>query len=856
MLWFNSHLPSSVQLLGGKGYHLAKLQSWGLKVPPFLVVTTECYKYWSASGELPVNLIQGIEKLVGQWSAEYFAVRSSMSLEDGVEDSFAGIMETYLYVKSGDLSKYIIQCFESMSSERVQEYVKSKNIRGEQVAAVVIQKMVFSEKSGVGFSRSPVGNSALVYVESAYGLGEGVVAGLVEVDQYYMDRFGDTVHEVINEKLTKVDLDLSAENHTSIQDVPLELKNESSLSEGELSKLHQWILFIEKKMECPCDIEWAIGSDKELYFLQVRAITQKFSELEYFVDTNLAESYPGTTSPLNADFVRRAYEDVFSKSFPILGFSKERAAEVNRYTPNLISYQSGHLYYHIYNYYAVFHALPSGKSAKEAWHKMIGGKIDHSIPMPQFKPWGFLEKCRYVTSVLKLVFFHKKIFSDLTHNVKKNINVLYAGLEKEDNPKKLIEVFFDVFQKDLGFAYTILNDYLIMINLKLMDYFIKKYDLTADEVSAIITPKHKFDSLKPLEALTKILALPELSQSLLEEMTLLAQEGERSYPSNPYALIYTRLKEKNYLELLSKIQIYLEEFGNRAFEELKLECLTFKQSPVNFFKLLEWQFANKSQAQSSVNDKQTKMEKPELDWDRFSLIDKRLLKILMSFMHQTVSTRENTRLLRTEIYGWVREILLKIFRQLRMNHSDVFAQTLDKDFFSLTFGDLVDYKSGICTESALAEKISLHKSWTVKGSQYPEFYCHPIGYPTCYFEEFSYKAAAVSESGSILQGMGAAPGILEAEPVILHTPQEAMSVKNIEDKILVTKSTDPAWIFILTKCKGLISEKGSLLSHTAIIGRELNKPTVVGVKNVTQVLVGAKKIRMNGHTGTIEILES
>ena len=78
---------------------------------------------------------------------------------------------------------------------------------------------------------------------------------------------------------------------------------------------------------------------------------------------------------------------------------------------------------------------------------------------------------------------------------------------------------------------------------------------------------------------------------------------------------------------------------------------------------------------------------------------------------------------------------------------------------------------------------------------------------------------------------------------------------DVKDKILITKMTDPGWVFLLTQAKGVISEKGSLLSHTAIISREIGIPSIVGVKDLMLTVQTGDLIRMNGDKGKIEILK-
>ena len=109
----------------------------------------------------------------------------------------------------------------------------------------------------------------------------------------------------------------------------------------------------------------------------------------------------------------------------------------------------------------------------------------------------------------------------------------------------------------------------------------------------------------------------------------------------------------------------------------------------------------------------------------------------------------------------------------------------------------------------------------------------------------------VSENCDTLKGTPCSCGCVEGEVVVIDNVSET---KDVKDKILVTKMTDPGWVFLLVEAKGIITEKGSLLSHTAIISRELNIPSVVGVHNVCNILKTGDRVRLNGNTGEIEII--
>jgi pyruvate,water dikinase len=101
-----------------------------------------------------------------------------------------------------------------------------------------------------------------------------------------------------------------------------------------------------------------------------------------------------------------------------------------------------------------------------------------------------------------------------------------------------------------------------------------------------------------------------------------------------------------------------------------------------------------------------------------------------------------------------------------------------------------------------------------------------------------------------LQGTGTSNGITEGYALVIDDITKKYDVKN---KILITKMTDPGWVFLLATAKGVISEKGSILSHTAIISRELKIPSIVGVEKVTSIIKTGDYIKMDGTTGKIEI---
>jgi len=120
---------------------------------------------------------------------------------------------------------------------------------------------------------------------------------------------------------------------------------------------------------------------------------------------------------------------------------------------------------------------------------------------------------------------------------------------------------------------------------------------------------------------------------------------------------------------------------------------------------------------------------------------------------------------------------------------------------------------------------------------------------------YGSTTAFSSDLGSRLTGHGCAHGNVAAEVLVVSDIQAiGQDASQVAGKILVTKMTDPGWVFVMSLAAGLISEKGSLLSHTAIIGRELGIPTVVGVNGATEILKTGDFVELDGLTGIIQIL--
>ncbi|MDC0255448.1 PEP-utilizing enzyme [Bacteriovoracales bacterium] len=855
--WINDYIKSEqdVKYIGGKALHLFKLQNWGLSVPPFGVLSTESFKDWKKNGQLSEETLQSIEKTIGKWNSPYFAVRSSMSGEDSADASYAGMMDTFLFVPPENLEECIIKCFQSIEGDRVKLYEGKKSIGQEQLAAVVIQKMLSPETSGVAFGRAPVGNSSFTYIESCFGLGEGLVSGLVEVDCFWADRFDHIKKRRIEDKKKYVGMvpNRKEGDFTKIMDLPPEKEKVSTLSDQQVVNINQKLIEIEEKLEVPADIEWAYENN-ELFLLQVRPITQKFPPLEYFIDTNLSESYPGLTSPLSGGFVKWAYYNAFLEMFEYLSFSQGEITRVLPFLKNLVTRVSGHMYYVLDSYYAVLKILPGGEKNIENWHRMIGGRPVKSLLQTQglqnISQVDTVEKFKIVLSLLKMGLFHGPLFRDFCKKVQFFIDEINKRTKSAKTSIEMSRILPYALKNVRGFGLTVINDFLIMGSIKGLVKILDKYGYGEEHLPALIKTDEGVESLLPLQHLTELCwHLKEAPQVIkVFENTLI--ENKNLNERELYELIEINLKEENLEGSWNLINQYLQRFGERSFEELKIECLTFDQSPSLFLEFLKWKI-------STLEDKQPEKKNsgsslPQVDFTKFSLLDRIIIGQCIKFAHKTISMREKTRLLRGKVYGLMRRVILEFFYALKKEEKS-FCHYPTQAVFGLSMENILDYAKGKVKVNNLKNILEKNKDWMKESWEYPEFLCM-VEDTSPFFQEDNSDQNSIEEKPGEMCGQVASPGDLEGVPLVLINPREAMKYTDLKERILVTKTTDPSWVFIMGQCKGLISEKGSLLSHTAIIGRELGIPTIVGVKGAVEKLKHAKKISIDGKSGKITII--
>ena len=338
VLWLEDVDADDVGTVGGKAASLGELTGAGLPVPPGFTVTAGTYRTFIEEAGIDEELFSAVdvdpedsaalreaeataERLImdaplpdavrdeiveryrsmgGDGDEAFVAVRSSATAEDLPDSSFAGQQETFLNVREDDLIRRVKECWASLFTQRAIYYRQQRGFPHADVdIAVVVQRMVDADKSGVMFTSNPSTGDPQVTIEAAWGLGEAVVSGTVSPDNYVYDRERESVDGVtVAEK--KVEMVKHADTGETVErEVEADRRNERVLSDAELNELVAIGERVEAHYGAPQDVEWAIH-DGEIYMLQSRPITTIREDPEPASDAATADG-SGATVEAEAD---------------------------------------------------------------------------------------------------------------------------------------------------------------------------------------------------------------------------------------------------------------------------------------------------------------------------------------------------------------------------------------------------------------------------------------------------------------------------------------------------------------------------------------------------------------------------
>ncbi len=247
------------------------------------------------AADMPEVMAEEIRRSFKKLGAEHVAVRSSATAEDSASAAWAGQLESYLNTTEEHLLENVKKCWASLFTPRAVSYRFEKNLRQQKISvAVVVQKMVESELSGIAFSVHPVTHDKnQIIIEAGFGLGEAIVSGHITPDNYVIEK---TPRRIIDKHIITQTKGLyrSASLGNEWKDIPKITGEKQALTDEQILELSQIIIRIENHYGFPCDIEWAARGGK-FYIVQSRPITTLGQSAKNYVATAFGNWELGAT---------------------------------------------------------------------------------------------------------------------------------------------------------------------------------------------------------------------------------------------------------------------------------------------------------------------------------------------------------------------------------------------------------------------------------------------------------------------------------------------------------------------------------------------------------------------------------
>jgi pyruvate,water dikinase len=814
--------------VGGKGLSLGLLTRAGLPVPPGFCITSMAYRqangrFLQANG----NLAEQIRAAYRNLGAGQVAVRSSATAEDGAVTSFAGQQETVLGVAGEEaVIAAVARCWDSLAWERSAAYRRKQGVGESGLAmAVVVQRLVPAEVSGVLFTRDPLDpEGRKMLVEASWGLGESVVAGKVTPDRFHLDReTGQVLDRHMGTKTTMVTASGPAP-------VPAEKQAQSCLDDARLCDLAALARRVEAFYGDARDVEWA-WSDGRFWLLQARPITAgghaereqvRREEIEalraraepsgtVWSRYNLSEILPEPT-PMTWSIVRRfmSGRGGFGLMYRDLGFDPDPSLDEE----GVFDLVCGRPYCNLSREpRLVFRQLPFEHPfavLKAAPHKAL-------YPKPVLNPsragWRFWLKLPILLPVL----FWKLMRSET--RIRRLGRTLPQHMREELLPAFAAETQREAAQDPAKLDTPVLLDRL--------HYWITRtlYDFARDSLKPTALAGV---ALKNIEnALAPSLGQERATAALGELSLGVRPDAAADLPSAINELTGGRLDRAS----------FLERFGHRASQEMELAHPRWAEDHAALDRMVAAGRSGENTVESNLAAAAATAEFPPA-WPRIATeakltdSEKAALETELALLHTHLALRETAKHYFIMGYALIRRFLVELDRRHDLNGG----------IFYLTLEELPDLAAGKDLSAIIGQR---RRRRTLALS---------LEVPQVLFSDDleAIGRATPLEGAGTLHGVPLSAGVAEAPALVLHEPENAAIPA--QPYILVCPSTDPAWVPLFVHARGLLMETGGVLSHGAIVAREFGLPAVAGLPEILRRVQTGQRLRVDGGSGTVSVL--
>jgi len=864
VLGFAEMDKTQLSLVGGKGLHLGELAKIpGIHVPEGFCITTAAYqkaieqndtyhalldrlatlkaedrerigelsskiRQLILEAEIPSDVVKAIEQYLSRFGEEHaYAVRSSATAEDLPHASFAGQLDTSLNI-IGQVAvlQHIRQCWASLFTDRAVTYRIQNRFDHRRVhIAVIVQRMVFPQASGILFTADPMtGNRKLLSIDASFGLGEALVSGLVSADGYQV-REGQIVDKRIAAKTWAVHA--RKEGGTETKPIDPAQQKTQALTDEQIVQLARLGRQIEAHFGQPQDIEWCLA-DGTFYIVQSRPITTLYP-------------IPEVHDQENRVYVSVGHQQMMTDAMKPLGLS------FFLLTTNASMHKAGgRLFVDVTRQLA----SPDGREMllntvgksdpliKDALLTIIERGFIPLAPhdQPEQRPGQSHKGMPFPQAPADL---DKSIVSDLMQRAETSLETLKEAIHTKSGSD-----LFDLILEDIQQLKRFLSD--------------------PQSLSVIMTAMHAsfWINEKMHEWLGEKNAADTLAQSvpnnITSEMGLALLDVADTIRPYPEVIAYLQhVKEDRFLEELVKftggqeardaIGAFLTQYGMRCAGEIDLTRPRWREKPIALVPMILNNIKNVAPGESKRRFAQGRQEawkkEQELlgslkqlpDGEQKAAETKRMIDLIRNFS----GYREYPKYAMVSRYFVYKQALLKEAEQL------VQAGVIQEkeDIYELTFDEL---REAVRTKKVDGQIIRQRKE------EYASY--EKLTPPRVLTSDGEIITGAYKRGNlpaGAFAGLPVSSGVIEGRARVILSMEDA----DVEDgDILVTTYTDPSWTPLFVSIKGLVTEVGGLMTHGAVIAREYGLPAVVGVEHATTRIKDGQRIRVHGTEGYIEIV--
>jgi len=870
---------------GGKGANISKLIRSGLPIPDGFIITTEAYCKFIEANNLGDRILQRVTKIQSQDSAalvdasedihSWFsnsitpsqiitqvvdaysmlgsspvAVRSSATAEDLPDVSFAGQQDTFLnIIGEKALLTAVVDCWSSLWTARAIGYRARNLISHDEITlAVIVQEMVPAEVSGVMFTANPLtGLRSEFVIDAILGLGEALVGGHVEPDNYVLDI---AKQEIFSKKIGAKEIAILGKPGGGVRKTTSDASQFQALPDEQMLKLARLGDQIEAIYEFPQDVEWA-WADGELFVLQSRPITSLFPlpdgmgahPLRVMGSFAAIQGILEPITPLGQDAIRLIFA----------GGASLFDIRVTHETQGIIKLTGERLWVDLT---AGLHH-PLGARVIPKFFSAVDPTIIPALSKLYAEP-----KVRAGKGHLRLSTLRKLAFFALPM-IMRIVGYMLAPEGKveqiQQNSQKEIADIKAKSESSPGESSTLSKR--VEIFRELYNAFPYAVPKMASGAGAGLIPFYLLNRLSSHLTGSTDLALTitrGLPHNVTTEMDLILWETAHAIRSDSDAFQYFKntsaeMLSNEYMQgklpgsAQEAISSFLERYGMRGLGEIDIGRARWREDPTDVMHTIQSYLQIKDEshapdaifrhgeqaAEAAINELESAARKTFA-----GRLKARIIRVGAGRVRALAGLRESPKLHIIQMMGIIRQGLLDSGEDL------VSAGTLDRadDLFYLYLSELDTLAQGEAQDwkSLVAVRRSNYARELSRGL---------IPHLLLSDGRAFYEGITPTEGeGSHLRGSPVSPGAVEGVVRVVLDPHSAQLTPG---EILVCPATDPAWTPLFLAASGLITETGGMMTHGAIVAREFGIPAVVGVHQATTLLQTGQRIQLNGSSGEI-----